>query len=470
MSELRGYYSPGLVALSVLIAMLAASAALDLTNRVTAAHGRARALWLAGGAFAMGLGIWSMHYVGMLAFHLPVPVLYDVPTVIASLLAAVFASAVALFVVSRRTLGPIAALVSSLVMGTGIAAMHYTGMAAMRMPAHISYRPFWFTLSVVIAIIVALVALILTFELRSDAIRAWDWRKIGSALLMAAAIAGSTFLVLALALGTSMLDRHLAAQAGSLARFAALVESSDDAIVATAADGTITAWNPGAEQMLGYAAGEVVGQSVVMLETPTRPGEAQSILSRITAGERLYDYETERRHKDGHVVDVSISYSPIRDRAGSVAGISAVARDVSERRRSQRLQEATYRIAQAANAASSLEALLPAVHRALGELMPARNFYIALHDAEKGVLSFPYFVDEHDPAPQARGLRKGMTEYVLRTGRSLLATPAVFDDLVRSGEVNPIGTPPIDWLGVPLKTQAATIGVLVVQSYLERSE
>src|SRR6266571_4371018 len=152
MTELRGYYSTGLVALSVIIAILAAGAALDLTNRVTAAHGRARALWLAGGAFAMGLGIWSMHYVGMLAFHLPVPVLYDVPTVIASLLAAVFASAVALFVVSRRTLGPTAALLSSLVMGTGIAAMHYTGMAAMRMPAQISYRPFWFTLSVVIAI------------------------------------------------------------------------------------------------------------------------------------------------------------------------------------------------------------------------------------------------------------------------------------------------------------------------------
>src|SRR5204863_8636859 len=99
-------------------------------------------------------------------------------------------------------------------------------------------------------------------------------------------------------------------------------------------------------------------------------------------------------------------------------------------------------------------------------LMPARNFYIALHDGEKGVLSFPYFVDEHDAAPQARELRKGMTEYVLRTGRSLLATPAVFEDLVRSGEVNPIGTPPIDWLGVPLTTPAGSIGVLVVQSYV----
>src|SRR2546421_12869681 len=84
---MNGTYDLGLVALSVVIAILASGAALDLANRVTAARGRARALWLAGGAFAMGSGIWSMHYVGMLAFRLPVPVLYEVPTVLASLLA-----------------------------------------------------------------------------------------------------------------------------------------------------------------------------------------------------------------------------------------------------------------------------------------------------------------------------------------------------------------------------------------------
>src|SRR2546430_17317631 len=102
---MSGSYDLGLVALSVVIAIFASGAALDLANRVTAARGRARTLWLAGGAFAMGSGIWSMHYVGMLAFRLPVPVLYNVPTVLASLLAAVFASAVALYVVSRPRLG-----------------------------------------------------------------------------------------------------------------------------------------------------------------------------------------------------------------------------------------------------------------------------------------------------------------------------------------------------------------------------
>jgi len=102
---MRGTYDIGLVAVSVVIAILASGAALDLANRVTAATGRARTLWLAGGAVAMGSGIWPMHYVGMLAFRLPVPVLYDVPTVLASWLAAVLASAVALLFVSGQTLG-----------------------------------------------------------------------------------------------------------------------------------------------------------------------------------------------------------------------------------------------------------------------------------------------------------------------------------------------------------------------------
>src|SRR5437868_7726828 len=102
---LRGSYDYRLVALSVVIAVLASYAALNLAGRVTSAHGRARAVWLGGGATAMGIGIWSMHYVGMLAFRLPMPVLYDWPLVVASLLAAILASVIALFVVSRKRMG-----------------------------------------------------------------------------------------------------------------------------------------------------------------------------------------------------------------------------------------------------------------------------------------------------------------------------------------------------------------------------
>ena len=130
-----GSYNYGLVVLSVLISIIASYAALDLAGRVTSARGRSRLLWLTGGATAMGFGIWSMHYIGMLAFHLPIPVQYDWPTVLLSLLAAIFASAVALFVASRRQMGLARAFVGSLFMGTGIAAMHYIGMAAMRLQA-----------------------------------------------------------------------------------------------------------------------------------------------------------------------------------------------------------------------------------------------------------------------------------------------------------------------------------------------
>ena len=101
---MTGTYNSALVGLSVLIAMCASYVALDLAGRVTAAEGRLRRVWLAGGAGAMGLGIWSMHYIGMLVFTLPVPILYDLPTVLASLVAAVVASGTALFVVSRPRL------------------------------------------------------------------------------------------------------------------------------------------------------------------------------------------------------------------------------------------------------------------------------------------------------------------------------------------------------------------------------
>ncbi|MGH9447514.1 MAG: MHYT domain-containing protein, partial [Terriglobia bacterium] len=174
-------YDYGLVAMSLLIAMGASYVALDLGGRTSAAHGRARAIWLGGGATAMGLGIWSMHYVGMLAFSLPVPIRYDLPTVLLSLLAAIFASAVALFVVSRKRLSWRNAVAGSIVMGSGVAAMHYIGMAAMRLPAICHWNYFIVALSVVIAIVVSLVALWLAFYFRGEA-------EGGGALRLASAV------------------------------------------------------------------------------------------------------------------------------------------------------------------------------------------------------------------------------------------------------------------------------------------
>jgi NO-binding membrane sensor protein with MHYT domain/nitrogen-specific signal transduction histidine kinase len=184
---LVGSYDYVLVALSIVIAIMAAYAALDLARRVTFARGWARMLWLTGGAIAMGFGIWSMHYMGMLAFRLSVPVQYDWPTVMWSLGAAIAASAVALTVVSRPKMGIAQALLGSALMGGGIAAMHYIGMAAMRMPAMCSYSPGLVGLSVVLAIVISLVALWLTFHFRRDH-RTLSWRKSASAVVMGLAI------------------------------------------------------------------------------------------------------------------------------------------------------------------------------------------------------------------------------------------------------------------------------------------
>jgi NO-binding membrane sensor protein with MHYT domain/signal transduction histidine kinase len=185
--NLIGSYNYPLVALSVSIAMFASYAALDLAGRVTAAGGWTRVFWVLGGAVAMGSGIWSMHYIGMLAFILPIPVAYHWPTVVLSLFAAVLASVIALYVVSRPKMGASRAVGGSVLMGAGIAGMHYIGMAAMRLRAICQFNPFLVVMSVVFAVLISFAALWITFHFRDEK-KGTGWKKLGGAVVMGAAI------------------------------------------------------------------------------------------------------------------------------------------------------------------------------------------------------------------------------------------------------------------------------------------
>jgi signal transduction histidine kinase/CheY-like chemotaxis protein len=186
---LTGYYETPLVLTSILVAIVASYSALSLAGRVTEAAGRTRFAWILGGAIAMGTGIWAMHFVGMLAFRLPIPIAYDVPITLVSLVLPIAASGLALWQVSRADLGPVRLGASALIMGIGINAMHYTGMAAMRMEPGIVYDPLLFALSVLIAVVASALALWIAFRLRRSTPHVWVPR-IGAAVVMGFAIVG----------------------------------------------------------------------------------------------------------------------------------------------------------------------------------------------------------------------------------------------------------------------------------------
>ncbi|CAL61420.1 conserved hypothetical protein; putative GGDEF, MHYT and EAL domains; putative membrane protein [Herminiimonas arsenicoxydans] len=162
------HYDTLLVLISLLVAILASYTALDMAERINATQHKAAALWLAGGAFAMGVGIWSMHFIGMLSFRLPIALGYDLTLTITSLAIAIVASGFALWRISQPTLPVMQLSVSALLMGVAIAAMHYTGMAALRMTPGIEYNPLLFSLSILIAIAASGAALWIAFTLRKN--------------------------------------------------------------------------------------------------------------------------------------------------------------------------------------------------------------------------------------------------------------------------------------------------------------
>jgi NO-binding membrane sensor protein with MHYT domain len=179
-----GTHNPYLVALSILVASFASYVALDLGGHAGAARGLARRVWLVAAAITMGGGIWSMHFVGMLAFIMPIPMTYDIGLTTLSLVVAIFVTGVGFYVISCHSASPLRLVLSGIFMGLGIAAMHYTGMAAMRGHAELSYDRLFVALSLVIAIVASTAALWLAFRTTDLG------QKLVAAVVMGLAISG----------------------------------------------------------------------------------------------------------------------------------------------------------------------------------------------------------------------------------------------------------------------------------------
>ena len=375
-APLVGFYDLRLVALSFLVAIVASYVALDLAVRVTAARGWVRRAWLTGGAFSMGLGIWSMHFVGMPAFRLPTPVSYDVPTVLLSLLTVILASAIALYIASDKRFDRRHALVGSLVMGGGIASMHYIGMAAMRMAAECRFSPGLVTLSVVFAVLFSLAALWLAFQFREETIGT-GWQRIASAVMLGAAISAMhytgmaaasfmssamlpdlshavsiptlgtaaigivTLVVLALALLTSFVDRRLSAQAMELQtsdRFRQIADNLQVVLVLANADFSELLYvNRTYQEVWGRTLESLYAEPKSWLEGihAEDRGQVEEHLQRLIGGERVDNLEYRLVRPDGSSAWVALRGYPIRDAQGHVHRLVGSGHDITQRKQAE---------------------------------------------------------------------------------------------------------------------------------------
>lgn len=377
---IHGSYDYRLVIISVVLAMVSSYAALDLAGRVTSARGWTRILWLSSGACAMGLGIWSMHYVGMLALDMPMPVYYHYPTVALSLLAAVLASAVALFVVSQPKIDVRREILGSAVMGSGIAAMHYLGMVAMRCAAVVTYDRRIVALSVVLAVATSLIALRLAFRARDEI--AFSSRKVVTALVMGSAIplmhytgmwaanfyesqaaadlthalristvgmvtiSATSFFVLGGAIGSSVLDRLINLQKGYLDSsrqrelfFHTMAEALPEIIWTADPDGNDDFFNQKCFDYTGLTLDLMKGHG---WKQAVHPDDLEDTFSKwqnaLRVGE-AYEVEYRLRGKDGKYRWFLGRARPIRNAEGKIIKWFGTCADIENQKQNQQVLE-----------------------------------------------------------------------------------------------------------------------------------
>lgn len=392
-------YDGVFVILSVIVAMLASFAALDLAGRVRSESGATRLGWIAGGGTVMGLGIWSMHFVGMLAFHLPVPIWYDVPLMLLSVVVAIAASLLALLIISRPRLGLSRLVPGGVLMGVAIAGMHYIGMASMRADARLTYTTSIVALSVLIAIVASLAALWLAFRFRSDMTAKGMVLKVLSAVIMGIAISGmhytamaaarfapsrplsrsvhyilarrelggavvvSAILIIVLALIGAVIDRNMQARSALIRdlteqkkaaeglrmgeqHYRELFEDIPVGLYRSTPEGRLIDTNPAMVYMLGYPDRES------LLATPAAalyvdPADRLRWIAEMARVGIVRDFEVRMRRADGAVIWARDTTHAKREADGKIVLYQGVIEDITDRvEAEQRLQSSERRLIQ----------------------------------------------------------------------------------------------------------------------------
>lgn len=217
--------------------------------------------------------------------------------------------------------------------------------------------------------------------------------------------------------------------------------------------------NPEWEKVLGYPIDEIVGKRIIDFVHPNDVDKTLEALSLLAEQKEVSNFVNRFRTSTG-------SYRWIEWRSYAEGRkVYAAARDITDRTEANLLKDAVYRIAQASESVSNLQSLYREVHSIIADVMPAKNFAIAFHDKSRDFISFPYFCDEFDPPHAGRYFGQGLTEYVIRSGQTLLCNRDKAIEMERVGEIAQMGTLHQIWLGVPLKSDAELIGVMIVQDY-----
>jgi len=211
---------------------------------------------------------------------------------------------------------------------------------------------------------------------------------------------------------------------------------------------------------------EIIGKSDLDLLPPELSEQYFRNEQRILkTGTAQIDYEETMGNIDGTLRWSRTSKIPIKDSSGNITGIVGVGYDITEQKRRELESQVLFEIIRGITTTSNLDELLKLIHNSLGKVIYAENCFIAMHDPETGLFSFPYFVDKFDTTPSPVSMGKSCSAYVFRTVKPLIFSKDVFNELERKNEVELVGSPSPSWIGVPLQTPSRVIGVLVLQHY-----